>query len=107
MIIEAANGPLTPGADEVLRDRNVLVVPDILANSGGVIVSYFEWVQNRQRFYWTLDKVNSRLEEKITTEFDQAVNVHEDMDTPDLRTAAYVIALRRVTSSFVKSGSWP
>ncbi len=107
VVVEAANGPLTPGADDVLSDRDVYVVPDILANAGGVTVSYFEWVQNRQRFYWTEERVNDELERKIVEAFDELVRTYEDNDLPNLRTAAYVVAIRRVLQAYDQSGNWP
>ena len=106
-IIEAANGPLTPEADDVLADSDTYVVPDILANAGGVTVSYFEWVQNRQRFYWTEDRVNEELERHITDGFDDMVTAYEETDAPSLRTAAYVVAIERVADAYSNSGNWP
>ena len=67
IIAEAANGPVTPDADPILRDRGVFVVPDILCNAGGVIVSYFEWAQNRAAIAWTLDEINERMRRQILT----------------------------------------
>jgi glutamate dehydrogenase (NAD(P)+) len=107
VVVEAANGPLTPDADDVLSERGVTVVPDILANAGGVTVSYFEWVQNRQRFQWTEERVNEELEGVITDAFDAMTDAHEDAGTPNLRTAAYVVAVQRVVDAYEGSGSWP
>lgn len=99
VIVEAANGPLTPGADEVFEDADILVVPDILANAGGVTVSYFEWVQNRQRYYWDKETVNTRLEDKITASFDTLIETYEETESPTLRKTAYAIALERVADA--------
>jgi len=107
VIVEAANGPLTPNADDVLTASEVTVVPDILANAGGVTVSYFEWVQNRQRFAWTEERVNDELERVFTEAFDGLVRTHEDRGTPNLRTAAYVVALQRVLAAGREAGVWP
>lgn len=107
VIAEAANGPITPDADDVLAEREVMVLPDILTNAGGVTVSYFEWVQNRQRFYWTEERVNDELERIITDSFDSLVSAYEEKDLPTLRVAAYVVALKRVARAFDQAGSWP
>ena len=107
VIVEAANGPLTPGADEVLSERDVYVVPDIFANAGGVTVSYFEWVQNRQRFHWTESRVNEELERVITGAFEGIVDTYETYDVPNLRTAAYVVAIGRIVDAYEQAGSWP
>jgi glutamate dehydrogenase/leucine dehydrogenase len=107
VIVETANGPLTPDADDVLRDRDVLIVPDILANAGGVTVSYFEWVQNRQRFSWAEKRVNDELERVITDAFDDLVAAYESRDLPSLRVAAYVVAIQRVVDAYTDSGTWP
>jgi glutamate dehydrogenase (NAD(P)+) len=107
-VIEAANGPVTPDAGDVLTDRDVYVFPDILANAGGVTVSYFEWVQNRQRFAWPEERVNDELERVIVDAFDGLVRTFESHDLPNLRTAAYVVALRRLTDAFdAGGGTWP
>jgi glutamate dehydrogenase (NAD(P)+) len=107
VVVEAANGPLTPAADDVLTERDVHVLPDILANAGGVTVSYFEWVQNRQRFYWSEERVNDELETVITGAFDDLVAAYEEKDLPSFRTAAYVVAIRRVVDAYTQSGNWP
>jgi len=107
VIVEAANGPLTPDADDVLAEKDVYVVPDILANAGGVTVSYFEWVQNRQRFYWTESRVNEELERMIVDAFDRLVDSYETNDAPNLRTAAYVVAIDRIVNAYDQAGNWP
>ncbi|MFB6155253.1 MAG: Glu/Leu/Phe/Val dehydrogenase [Haloferacaceae archaeon] len=107
VIAEAANGPLTPEADDVLTERDVHVFPDILANAGGVTVSYFEWVQNRQRFYWSEERVNEELEDVIVSAFDELTTAYETYDLPNFRTAAYVVAIQRVAEAFAEGGNWP
>jgi glutamate dehydrogenase (NAD(P)+) len=107
VIVEAANGPLTPDADDVLTGKGVHVFPDILANAGGVTVSYFEWVQNRQRFYWDEERVNDELESVITSAFDDLTTAYESFDLPNFRTAAYVVAIQRVVDAFTDNGNWP
>ena len=107
LVVEGANGPLTPNADDILRDRDVFIVPDILANAGGVTVSYFEWVQNRQRFHWSRERVNDELETIIVDAFNQLVDTYEEQDVRDLRSAAYILAIRRVANAYAESGNWP
>ncbi|MFC6797610.1 Glu/Leu/Phe/Val dehydrogenase [Haladaptatus sp. DYSN1] len=107
VIVEAANGPLTPEADDILTEADVHVFPDILANAGGVTVSYFEWVQNRQRFYWAEERVNDELETVIVKAFDDLVSAYEKHDLPNFRTAAYVVAIRRVVKAFEEGGTFP
>jgi len=107
VIVEAANGPLTPGADRVLADKDVYVVPDILANAGGVTVSYFEWVQNRQRFSWTKQRVNDELERVICGAFDGLVETYDETEVDTLRAAAYVVAIQRVVDAYTQGGNWP
>ncbi|MCG3131914.1 MAG: Glutamate dehydrogenase [Phycisphaerae bacterium] len=98
LVIEAANSPVTPCADEILRERDVAVVPDILVNAGGVTVSYFEWVQNLQQFHWSLEEVNAKLEARMLAAWN-AVYREYDNDGLPLRVAAYVVALRRVAEA--------
>ncbi len=107
VISEAANGPITPKGDDVLADDDVIVVPDILANAGGVTVSYFEWVQNRQRFSWTEERVNEELEDIVVEQFDRLVEAYEEHDLPTFRVAAYVVAVQRVLQSAEEGGVWP
>jgi glutamate dehydrogenase (NAD(P)+) len=95
IVVEAANGPTTPEASEILHARDVTVVPDILANAGGVTVSYFEWAQNIQQFRWELDRVTSELESKMRTAYAAVRDVARQRRV-DLRTAAFVLAIQRV-----------
>jgi glutamate dehydrogenase (NAD(P)+) len=95
MVVEAANGPTTPVADRILRGRGIPVVPDILANAGGVTVSYFEWVQNIQQFRWELDTVNRELEKRMRTAT-ESVFERSRADGTSLRDAAFDIAVERV-----------
>jgi glutamate dehydrogenase (NAD(P)+) len=98
LIVEAANSPITPQADELLRKRNVMVVPDILANAGGVTVSYFEWVQNLQQFHWNLERVNEELERKMMRAW-KAVHERSVSEKAPLRIAAYVEGLSKVAEA--------
>jgi glutamate dehydrogenase (NAD(P)+) len=95
VIVEAANGPIYPGADEILNERGITVLPDILANAGGVTVSYFEWVQNRQHYRWSLDRVRQELDHTMNEAF-EAVWQMSAQHNVSLRTAAYMIGIARV-----------
>ncbi len=106
MIVEGANGPTTPDGDDVLNDRGILVVPDILANAGGVIVSYFEWVQDLQAFSWDKEEVFRQLQRILTRAYDETVHVAEEYQV-DLRMAAQVTAIRRVAEAMEVRGFYP
>ncbi|WP_254862371.1 Glu/Leu/Phe/Val family dehydrogenase [Halovivax gelatinilyticus] len=107
IISEAANGPITPDADAILAENDVFVVPDILANAGGVTVSYFEWVQNRQRVSWSEDRVNEQLEAVIVDAFDSLCRTVEERNIEIPRTAAYVLAIERIDRAYEQGGRWP
>ncbi len=103
IILEAANGPTTPGADDVLEQRGTIVLPDILANCGGVTVSYFEWVQNRQHYKWSLDRVRQELDHVLSQSFEGVWENAKERNV-SLRTAAYVIGIGRVGRATVMGG---
>jgi glutamate dehydrogenase (NAD(P)+) len=97
IVVEGANGPTTPDAHRLLHERGVFVVPDILANAGGVTTSYFEWVQDRYGYFWTEAEVNDRLERKMVEAFEDVL--HRALKhTVDMRTAAYIVAIDRVAT---------
>jgi glutamate dehydrogenase (NAD(P)+) len=106
IIVEGANGPVTPAADDVLEDNGVLVLPDVLANAGGVVVSYFEWVQGLQEYFWKEDEVNRRLNDIVTRAFDETRATFESRKT-SMRMAAYGLAVQRVAEATVTRGLYP
>ncbi|MGH7267570.1 MAG: Glu/Leu/Phe/Val family dehydrogenase [Candidatus Rokuibacteriota bacterium] len=106
VIAEGANGPTTREADEILAERGVLVIPDILANAGGVVVSYFEWVQGLQYYFWRESEINTRLQELIVRAFNQVLGVAK-REGVNLRTAALILGIRRVAEGFQLRGFYP
>src|SRR5690349_11239872 len=106
IIAELANGPTTPGADRVLEDEGVFLVPDILANAGGVTVSYYEWVQDQYSFFWSERQINETLEQTITTAFNSVHQTAEHYNT-DMRTGAYILAVGRVVEATSVRGIFP
>ena len=122
LVAEGANGPTTPAADDILCRKGIMVVPDVLANAGGVTVSYYEWVQNNENEQWDLDEVNSKLQTRMRRATDAVIDRWEalrgsgcsesqgdDTDRPclDLRTAALLVAIERVANVTLKRGIWP
>jgi glutamate dehydrogenase (NAD(P)+) len=106
IVAEAANGPTTPGADRILFEKGIVVIPDILANAGGVTVSYFEWVQDLQELFWDVDDVNRKLEKIMGKAFGDVHNSARDYKV-DMRTGAYILAVDRVVKATQARGIWP
>ena len=106
IVAEAANGPTTPDADDILYKNGIMVIPDILANGGGVTVSYFEWLQNLRREYWKEDEVNERLDRNISKAFSDVYETH-DQYTVNMRKASTLLAIKRVVEATKIRGIWP
>ncbi len=106
IICEGANGPVTPGADAILEDKGVLILPDVLANAGGVVVSYFEWVQGLQEYFWKEAEVNAKLNDIVSRAFDETWDTAEQRQVP-MRVAAYGLAVQRVAEATVTRGIYP
>jgi glutamate dehydrogenase (NAD(P)+) len=106
IVAEGANGPVTPEADQILEERGVLVLPDVLANAGGVVVSYFEWVQGLQEYFWKESEVNAKLNDIVTRAFAETWAKQEELDV-HMRQAAYAIAVGRVAEATITRGLYP
>jgi glutamate dehydrogenase (NAD(P)+) len=106
LIAEGANGPTTPEADDILRSRQITVIPDVLCNAGGVTVSYFEWVQDREEFFWTIDEINARLRRVMVRAFEDVHHTAVEHDV-DMRLAAYMLAVNRVAEATLTRGIYP
>jgi glutamate dehydrogenase (NAD(P)+) len=106
IVAEGANGPTTPEADDILHKKGIIVIPDILANGGGVTVSYFEWVQNLQQFFWKDADVREKLEEHMTQAFDSVWETSK-REKVDMRMGAYMVAIGRVAEAYKYRGIYP
>jgi glutamate dehydrogenase (NAD(P)+) len=106
IVCEGANGPVTPTADEILDEKGTLVLPDILANAGGVVVSYFEWVQGLQEYFWKEPEVNSKLRDIVTRAFNETWHVYNEKQM-SMRAAAYGVAVGRVAEATITRGLYP
>ena len=106
IIVEGANKPTTTEADDILNENGILIVPDILANAGGVVVSYFEWIQDLQAFFWSENEVNQRLEEVMSNAFHEVLEISQ-REKADMRTAAYMLAIDRLSRAMMIRGIYP
>src|SRR5690606_13068132 len=105
LIVEGANGPTSARADAIINEKGIMAVPDILANAGGVTVSYFEWVQNRLGYKWTADRVNSSSDRIMKDAFDMVYQASQKYDVP-MRIAAYIVAIDKVAKTYTFRGGF-
>ncbi len=106
ILVEGANGPTTPEADRILSDRSVFVIPDILANSGGVVISYFEWVQDLQFYFWKENEIQQRLKEIMADIFNSVLSMSREKKI-DMRTAAWILGISRIAEAQKIRGLYP
>ena len=106
IIVEGANGPVTKQADKILNEKGISVVPDILANSGGVVVSYFEWVQSIQAFFWGINEVNENLKKIMIKSFEEVWNISKK-EKVSLREAAFIISIEKIAKAVELRGIFP
>jgi glutamate dehydrogenase (NAD(P)+) len=106
VICEGANGPVTPEADAILEDKGVLILPDVLANAGGVVVSYFEWVQGLQEYFWKESEINAKLNDIVSRAFEETWETAQTRGVP-MRVAAYGVGVQRVAEAIMTRGIYP
>lgn len=106
LVAEGANGPTDVDGEKILIERGVTIIPDILCNSGGVVASYFEWLQNRNGEFWQLDEVMPKLDKKLLESFNK-VYEYSEKEAMDFRTAAYCIAIKRIEKAYIQRGIFP
>jgi len=106
LVVEGANGPTNVAGDEILQQRGILVLPDVLCNGGGVVVSYFEWLQNKRSEFWDLEEVDTRLKKQIIGAYRRVRDTVQEHNT-DWRTAAYIVALGRLAKVYTERGIFP
>ena len=107
VVFEAANGPTDLDGDRIMAEKGIEVLPDILCNSGGVIVSYFEWLQNKRSEFWDLDEVDTKLHKRMISAYERVANTAKCCENADWRMAAYIVALRRLERVYKERGIFP